>query len=51
MVNSTPQQQPTKKKYQKPALKVYGNIQLLTGTSTMNGVQFDALSGMNDKTS
>ena len=31
-MNSTPQQ-PAKKPYQKPSLKVYGNIQAITGTT------------------
>lgn len=41
MANSTPQQ-PAKKPYQKPSLKVYGNIQAITGTVKTDGSINDA---------
>jgi len=39
-VNSTPQQ-PAKKPYQKPSLKVYGNIQAMTGATGIDGAVLD----------
>ena len=33
-----------KKPYQKPSLKVYGDIHALTGTSMTSGIKFDGIS-------
>jgi len=39
-LNSAPQL-PEKKPYQKPSLKIYGDIHALTGTSNTKGKHFD----------
>jgi len=44
-LNATPLQ-PEKKPYQKPSLKVYGDIRTLTGTSSHKGTHFDVVMGM-----
>ena len=38
-------QEACKKPYQKPNLKVYGNIQVMTGASSNNGANPDAMLG------
>ena len=45
-MNSTPQQ-PAKKPYQKPSLKVYGDIKALTLTVATNGIETDMVTGLN----